>query len=264
MVFAEFLSVGCRRREFGWSQQAIRVRFRAQPGVDMGVAPAIPSVRPLMRIIKYFFEEPTLLDFPAPESAGQPTREGLKGLMRQHRHYRGYLAASDLENDLVGGSSLEDNAAAEILARSLDGPIWFSNRAPGQEDVELRLLTDHHQVVQALSTMASDSVMILEIDPSEEIVRALTEDNDRKSGMKQIAELLDRGCTLVFPEQSHMGHDWSIFSSHPMAERLQAAMADLPKDTRGFVIPYVEARGEHKFYFEQYDTELFARHEVTG
>lgn len=216
-----------------------------------------------MRVIKYFFEEPTLLDFPAPADSGTPSREGLQGLMRQHRHYRGYLAASDLGNDLVGGSSLEDNAAAEVLARSLDGPIWFSNRAPGQEDVELKLLTDHQEVVQALSTMASDSVMILEVDPSEEIVKALTEDNDRKSGMRQIAELLDRGCTLIFPEQAHMGHDWSVFSSHPMADRLRTAMADLPDDTRGYVIPYVEARGEHKFYFEQYDLGLFATHEVT-
>jgi hypothetical protein len=59
-----------------------------------------------------------------------------------------------------------------------------------------------------------------------------------------------------------MGHDWSIFSSHPLADRVKDAMANLPDDTRGYVIPYVEARGEHKFYFEQYDLELFSKHEV--
>lgn len=215
-----------------------------------------------MRVIKYFFEEPTLLDFPAEEEGAKPTRSGLKRMMRQHRHYRGYLAASDLDNDMVGGSALEDNAAAEILSRVIEGPIWFSNRVAGQDVVSLKLLTEHKAIVQALSTMGGDSIMMMDVEPTEDMVRALTDDNDRKVGMRLIAELLDLGCTLVFPEQAHMGHDWSVFSSHPLADRMRESMADLPEDTRAFVIPYVEARGEHKFYFEQYDVDLFARHEV--
>lgn len=183
-------------------------------------------------------------------------------MMRQHRHYRGYLAASDLDNDMVGGSALEDNAAAEILSRVIEGPIWFSNRVAGQDVVSLKLLTEHKAIVQALSTMGGDSIMMMDVEPTEDMVRALTDDNDRKVGMRLIAELLDLGCTLVFPEQAHMGHDWSVFSSHPLADRMRESMADLPEDTRAFVIPYVEARGEHKFYFEQYDVDLFARHEV--
>ena len=215
-----------------------------------------------MRVIKYFFEEPTLLDFPSEGEGHQPAKSGPDRLLRKHRHYRGYLAASDLDHDMVGGSALEDNAAAEILSRVLEGPIWFSNRVAGQESVSLKLLTDHKSIVQALSTMGGDSIMMMDVDPTEKLVRALTDSNDRKAGMHMISKLLDGGCTLVFPEQAHMGHDWSIFSSHPMAERVREAMADLPQNTRAFVIPYVEARGEHKFYFEQYDLELFARHEV--
>lgn len=215
-----------------------------------------------MRVIKYFFEEPTLLDFPVEGESGKPSRAGLDGLLRKHRHYRGYLAASDLENDTVGGSSLEDNAAAQILSHVLEGPIWFSNRVAGQDVVSLKLLTGHREIVQALSTMGGDSVMMMHVDPTEDMVRALTDDNDRKVGLRLVAELLDRGCTLVFPEQAHMGHDWSVFSSRPLADQMREAMADLPEETRAFVIPYVEARGEHKFYFEQYDVNLFARHEV--
>ena len=215
-----------------------------------------------MRVIKYFFEEPTLLDFPADDERNQPSKSGLEGLLRKHRHFRGYLAASDLDNDMVGGSALEDNAAAEILSRVLEGPIWFSNRVAGQDAVSLSLLTEHSSIVQALTTMGGDSIMMMNVDPTEELVRALTDSDDRKAGMHMIAKLLDGGCTLVFPEKSHMGHDWSIFSSHPLADRVKDAMANLPGDTRGYVIPYVEARGEHKFYFEQYDLELFSKHEV--
>ncbi len=215
-----------------------------------------------MRIIKYFFEEPTLLDFPAEEESAKPTESGLEGLMRKHRHYRGYLAASDLASNMVGGSVLEDNAAAEVLSRVIGGPIWFSNRVAGQDDISITLLSSRKDIMQALSTMGSDSVMLMDVDPTEKLVKALTDDNDRKVGMRLIAELLDGGCTLVFPETAHMGHDWSIFSSRPLADRMREAMKDLPGDTRGFAIPYVEARGEHKFYFEQYDLGLFARHEV--
>lgn len=215
-----------------------------------------------MRIIKYFFEEPTLLDFPAEEEGSTPTRSGLEGLMRKHRHYRGYLAASDLASNMVGGSALEDRAAAEVLARVIGGPIWFSNRMAGQDDIATSLLSSRRDIVQALSTMGSDSVIMMDIDPTEKLVKALTDDNDRKVGMRLIAELLDGGCTLIFPEKAHSGNDWSIFSSRPLAERMREAMHELPPDTRGFVIPYVEARGEHKFYFEQYDLDLFARHEV--
>lgn len=160
--------------------------------------PLLPSN---MRIIKYFFEEPTLLDFPASESGEQPSEYGLKGLLRQHRHYRGYLAASDLGADTIGGSALEDHTAARVLASILTGPIWFSNRAAGQTDVTLSLLTGIENIVRALAAMASDSVMMMDVDPTEEMVRALTDDNDQKVVMRKIAQLLDAGCTLVFPNR---------------------------------------------------------------
>lgn len=217
-----------------------------------------------MRYIKYFYEEPTLLDLTDGEPGSGPTRQGLDSLLRKPRHFRGYLAATDTEHDLVGGSALDDHAAARILAEILSGPVWFSNRAPGQQEGQLTLLTHPMEIVQALVTMGGASVMLMDMDPTEELIHALTDDTDRKSGMRTIAALLDQGGTLVFPEQAHTGHDWSIFSSRPLARDVREAMSTLPQGTRGYVIPYKEARGEHKFYFEQYDPELFARHEVKG
>ncbi len=203
-----------------------------------------------MRIIKYFFEEPTRLGDQS--SADQ----------RSRLHYRGHLAASDLEGGVTGGSILDDALAAKMLARVLEGPIWFSNRVTGQEDVSLSLLTNHRDIVRALTTMGSESVMMLGVDPSDELVDALKPDRDGSPSWQAIAGLLDRKCTLVFPEQAQMGHDWSVFSPKPLSESFREAMADLPENTRGFVIPYGEARGEAKFFFEQDDIELFAKHEV--
>ena len=217
-----------------------------------------------MRYIKYFYEEPTLLDLTDGQPGAGSSQQGLEGLLRKPRHYRGYLAASDTEQDLVGGSSLEDQAAASILADVLRGPVWFSNRAAGQPSGQLNLLTHRKGIIQALGTMGGASVMLVDMDPSEELIHALTDDTDRKSGMRTIAALLDKGGSLVFPEQAHTGHDWSIFSSLPLAREVREAMSALPDNTRGYVIPYKEARGEHKFYFEQYNPGLFAQHEVNG
>jgi len=212
-----------------------------------------------MRVIKYFFEEPTLLEDPVDSPGGVASG---KRSPSKRRHYRGYLAASDLEAGTMGGSSLEDQAAAKVLARIFTGPIWFSNRAASQPDVSLSLLTDARDIVRALSTMGIGSVMMMDVDPTQEVVRALNDDMDHKGGMQMIAQLLDGGCTLIFPERAQMGHDWSVFSQRPIADEMREAMCFLPEDTRGFVIPYVEARGGDKFYFEQSNIDLFARHEV--
>ena len=80
--------------------------------------------------------------------------------------------------------------------------------------------------------------------------------------MRAIADLLDAGCTLVVPEQAQMGHDWNVFSPRPIAVEFRDAMTGLPDDTRAFVIPYADARGEDDFYFEQDDIDRFSQHEV--
>jgi len=217
-----------------------------------------------MRVIKYFFEEPTLLDFP--ESASESpvdSGEQLLELMRDKRHFRGYLAASDLENNTVGGSSLEDQAAARVLAEVIGKPLWFLKR--GQDagnPVQFELLTDLKAIVLALTTMTADSVVISDLDPKDHDMEHLVGSSDRKQDFGAIVRLLNMGATVVFPEPAHVGHDWSVFSAKPLSGNIRAQMAGVPKDCRCFVVPYVKARGEHKFYFEQYDLELFSEFEV--
>ena len=217
-----------------------------------------------MRVIKYFFEEPTLLDFPQTASNSPiDSGERLIELMRERNHFRGYLAATDLDNATVGGSSLEDQAAADILSVVLGGPLWLLNKAPLSSSVEFDVLTDHAAVVRSLSTMSSESVVIANFNPESHDVGILVSGGDRKQSFGAIVRLLDLGATVVFPEPAHVGHDWSIFSAEPLSERFKEAMSASPEDCRCFVVPYVKARGEHKFYFEQYDIDLFSEYEVT-
>jgi len=213
-----------------------------------------------MRVIKYFFEEPTLLDL-ADDPSRQPRVE-LDDLLKQHRHFRGYLAASDLESGSVGGSSLVDGAAADVLAKVLDLPAWFANVEPGQRSRDLQLISNRDVLKTALLTMSSDSVMITNGAPDANAIDDLTKDQDRKRGMATISRLLDQGSTVVFPEPAHIGHDWSIFSAKPMAASVRDLLPCSNANTRSFVIPFVKARGEHKFYFEQYDVDLFTEYEV--
>ena len=211
-----------------------------------------------MRVIKYFFEEPTHLE--ASSDVSESSGYAVKG---RKRHFRGHLAASDLDADIVGGSALEDQAAARILARVLQGPIWFSNRAPGQVDVSLSLLTGMEDIVQALSTMGGQSVMMTDVDPTKEIIEGLSGREDGLPGLHMVAQLLDAGCTLIFPESAQMGHDWSVFSPRPFAADFRDAMRTLPDDIRAFVIPYTEVRGERGFYFEQENIGRFSQYEVS-
>ncbi len=214
-----------------------------------------------MHVIKYFYEEPTFLHL-----GGDPPEEldpaVPASLLKEQSHYRGYLAASDLESGAVGGPSLEDDAAAHALAAMLDSPAWYFSFEPGQTASGIRLLADEVEIVRALVTMSRKSVLITSVEPTEDSVRGLTKDQDRRKGLATVFRLLESGCTIVFPEPAHVGHDWSIYSANPMADRIREQLSKEIPNSRRFVIPYVQARGEHKFYFEQHDLTVFAEHEV--
>ncbi|MDA1028435.1 MAG: hypothetical protein O3B41_05205 [Bacteroidetes bacterium] len=218
-----------------------------------------------MRVIKYFFEEPTLLDFQ--ESAS----ESFLGVVSFNvtlagaaRHYRGYLAASDLESRTIGGSSLEDQAAAKILAQVIEGPGWYFSRGSGaNESIKTQLLSSSDTILQALVTMPAESLLVTNFNPMGQELTALVNRSNEKNTFGAIVRLLDLGATIILPEPAHVGHDWSVFSSKPLSESFRMAAQEMaPEDCRCFVVPYGRAKGEHKFYFEQYDIELFKEFEI--
>ncbi len=243
-----------------------------------------------MRIIKYFFEEPTLLDFPESASERPFRSDELQGsLAGAPRHYRGYLAATDLESGAIGGSSLEDQAAAKMLAAVVQGPGWFfSKGSESPDDIQSTLLSSRDAILKTLVTMPADSLLVTNFNPQglgrgqgqgqsqgpigqksegqrseDQALNALVHRSSENNRFRAIVRLLDIGATVILCEPAHVGHDWSVFSSRPISEMVRSSLLELkPTNCRSFVIPYVKARGEHKFYFEQYDLELFKEHEV--
>ncbi len=214
-----------------------------------------------MRVIKYFYEEPTFLHLGGDRSEELDPAVPAS-LLKEQSHYRGYLAASDLESGAVGGSSLGDDAAATALTAILDSPAWYFSFEPGPKTSGIRLLADEVEIVRALVTMSRKSVLITGIEPTEESVRSLTEDQDRRNSLESVFRLLESGCTIVFPEPAHVGHDWSVYSASPTADRMREQLRKEIPNCRRYVIPYARARGEHKFYFEQFDLAMFAQNEV--
>lgn len=180
------------------------------------------------------------------------------------RHYRGYLAASDLEGRTIGGSSLEDQAAAKILAQVIEGPGWYFSKGSGaNESIKTQLLSSPSAILQALATMPAESLLVTNFNPMGHELAALVHRSNEKSTFGAIVRLLDLGATVILPEPAHIGHDWSVFSTKPLSESFKLASQVLaPEDCRCFVVPYGRAKGEHKFYFEQYDLELFKEFEV--
>jgi|AP95_1055475.scaffolds.fasta_scaffold00499_5 hypothetical protein len=214
-----------------------------------------------MRVIKYFYEEPTFLHLGG-ESSEELDPAVPASLLKEQSHYRGYLAASDLDSGAIGGSSLEDDAAAHALTAILDSPAWYFSIESGQTTSGIQLLEDEVDIVRALVKMPSKSLLITGVEPAEESILSLTEDQDRRNNLATIFRLLEAGCTIVLPEPAHVGHDWSIYSANPMADRMREQFSKEIPNCRRYVIPYVQARGEHKFYFEQFDLTMFAHNEV--
>ena len=215
-----------------------------------------------MRVIKYFYEEPTFLNLAGDDSEDlNPAVPG--SLLKGQRHYRGYLAASDLESGAIGGSALVDDAAAHALAAILESPAWYFTFEPGSTTSGIRQLAHEVEMVRALVTMSPKSILITSVKPTEDSLRCLTKDQDRRNSLTTVFRLLELGCTIVLPEPAHVGHDWTIYSANPMADRMREQLRKEILDCRRYVIPYVQARGEHKFYFEQYDLTMFAEHEVS-
>ncbi len=75
---------------------------------------------------------------------------------------------------------------------------------------------------------------------------------DRADGLRA---LLDGGACVLVPEPAHDGHDWSVFGPAPLglAEAVRATPA--PTGAVRFLAPLAAARGESKFYFEQWALE---------
>ena len=250
-----------------------------------------------MQVVKYFFEEPVALEALSADSdpdsrrrAGGPT---LEQFLDAPAYARGYLAASDLETGRIAASVLP-----ESIALVLDDVMPSPRRhfTPGVAGISFTSLDGRDALRDALTDRSERSVIVCgserrggtggpertndgheteergrgggsrpASDPAPRLHVAVGEliEHDIREALSAVTELLDAGFSVLVSEPSHDGHDWSIFSPHPLADAVRASMAEHLTGVSGYVIPFQRARAEHRFYFEQVDPGIYAEFRVT-
>lgn len=214
---------------------------------------------------------------------GPAEPNSLEAFLSAPKYYRGYLTASDLERGLTGASALREPQVWTEPLRAVLGQEAISyndgsgSRAGSLSSVLLSA-TAETSVVVGPSTSGPAPALPGEIRDHNPVIR----------------KILDGGALLLRAEPAHDGVDWALYSATPLAGRFRVAFeaaasqaaephaaephAAESHDTRPpsaaasdtgapetvvkFVIPQREARGEHKFYFERYDLDLFAAYRV--
>ena len=215
---------------------------------------------PGMDVVKVFVEEPVGLDALAPDDASdarnrdQPMVSLESLLAPDARPYaRAYVAGTHLGNARrVGATALDAPGAwaTPLVAWAGDRP-WHALGADG--DVRTIEPREAARVLRA-----PDSVRALALGEPTGLADAVGGEpevgaSQRRERLPALRALLDRGAAVLFPEPAFDGHDWSLFARAPLRDPLVAAFREHPAlGVRRLFAPYQRARGEHRFYLEQW------------
>ncbi len=216
-----------------------------------------------MDIIKYFYEEPTLLESLTPDDdpdarhqqhrsadvVADPSRQSLEAFLSTPEDYhRGYLAGANRVAGRVGLTAIErPDAFVQPVLQGLGAGWWAHATTDGAVD-EL----DAAAVRAVLRNPSGTAVLITADAPVDANRLTAVTGTQRRYALDALRALLDTArCVAFFPEPAHDGFDWSFFAAHPMRNALTKAFKQNPaEDVRRFVLPYQKARSESKFYFE--------------
>jgi hypothetical protein len=212
-------------------------------------------------VLKYFHEEPALLEPVTPDADPDARRREdrsdlpenvsvpLDDLLDTRDAYRGYLAGTNRADEQVGLTALRDPNAfvtplQEALGRAWWGRCTTAGTVEGLDDDGVRAV---------LADPADTAVLVTADAPVAAERIAAVAGRARRRALPALRALLDAAHVAFFPEPAHDGHDWSFFSAAPMRDRLVAALRAHPTDrVRRFVLPYQRARSESKFYFDRW------------
>lgn len=232
---------------------------------------ACDIVSTVQDVIKYFHEEPALLEPVTPDhdpdARGRTKRSDLPDgtsvplddLLDTRDAHRGYLAGTNRTDETVGLTAIRRPEAyvrpvMEALGRSWWGRCTTDGRVePLDEDGVRRVLRAPHNTT-VLVTAEGEAADEGEADPPVRAERmTAVVGRARRRALPALRALLGTVHVVFFPEPAHDGHDWSLWSASPMRERLAAAFREHPADgVRRFLVPYQKARSESKFYFDQW------------
>lgn len=204
----------------------------------------------LVDLLKYFADEPTALYAAEAPASGDLTP--LDALLGGPQYYRGYVAGTHLP---------DDGEALRIGATALDEPgLWIApllTLFPGcvwtrlDEGGRLRSVSDPSSTLRE-----PHGVSVLVAAEADGHDLAPLAAPDRREAVPALCALLDTGAVVFFPEPAHDGFDWSVFAATPLRDRFVEALLRHPSpNARRFVLPYAQARGEHRFYFEQWQLD---------
>ena len=212
-------------------------------------------------ILKYFHEEPALLEPVTPDTDPDARRKEdrsdlpdgvsvpLEDLLDTRDVYRGYLAGTNHADNEVGLTTLRSPEAYVPPILDALGRSWWARCSDPNTVAPL----DPKGVRRVLRTPTNTTLLVTadaRIDP--ERMTAVAGRAPRRVA-EALRALLDDAHVVFFPEPAHDGHDWGVFSATPMRDRLVAAFREHPTpETRRFVLPYQKARSESKFYFDEW------------
>ena len=212
-------------------------------------------------VLKYFHEEPALLEPVTPDANPDARRradrsdlpEGvsvpLEDLLDTRDVYRGYLAGTHHAGDAVGLTTLRADAAYVPPVMTALGRSWWGRCTPQNTVEALR----SERARDLLRSPARTTLLVTADAPvGTERITAVAGRAPRRVAAA-LRTLLDEAHVVFFPEPAHDGHDWGFFSASPLRDRLVDAFRTHPApETRRFVLPYQKARSESKFYFDEW------------
>jgi hypothetical protein len=209
-------------------------------------------------VLKYFHEEPALLEPVTPDADPDARRRAERPDLPEELStlrddpfdtndvYRGYLAGTHPAGDDVGLTTLSSDAYVPSLLDALGRAWWGRVTAPGA--VEALAPDAVKRVLHA--PLRTDLLVTADAPVDAERMTAVAGRAPRRAA-QALQALLAEAATVFFPEPAHDGFDWTFFSVAPVRDRLVEAFRDRPVEgTRRFVLPYQKARSESKFYFD--------------
>lgn len=218
-----------------------------------------------MSIVKYFFEEPALLETPAPDANPDarrrtersanadrdPDADTLRALLNPATAYRGYLAGTDLDADRVGLTALP---VMDAMVHALTAVVAHPHACGIAPDGMLEADLDGQAVQARWADPQGERVLAFADTPIDPAPLRDVAEHARREASSALRTLMEASTTVFFSEPAHDGFDWSFFSPVPVRDALTHALRTHVSDdhVRCFVLPFQKARSESKFYFEQW------------
>ena len=199
-----------------------------------------------MDVLKYFHEEPAALGFvDAPDVPGGVARGYLAGT---------HLPGGPHDRLRVGLTALSDPALYVAPLVALWGGLVWTRVAPDG--------TASSVEPGALNGLGETAALVVGPSaPAPDTLAGLAADDEREAMTVAVGLLTGGARAVLWPEPAHDGHDLTVLAAGSLLTPLTDALRRHPAPgARRFVLPLRRARGEHHFYFEQWQLDALPPH----